>query len=154
MGDGHCGLPTGELVALSEKLLEVPQALIGTALDLELAEGTVTADSVGETACVFSAASIMPRGIADRLKRLLSGSLPWPVIDAIRRRDRTTHRAQACRQSSRGHLPGAALQGAGHHRRSGRRQDDHRQLDPAHPLGQGREASPLRSHRPSSQAHE
>ena len=83
MGDGHCGLPTGELVALAEKLLEVPQALIGTAVDLELAEGTVTADSVGETACVFlSGLYHAERGIADRLRRLLSGPLPWPEIDA------------------------------------------------------------------------
>jgi hypothetical protein len=48
MGDGHCGLPVKELMALAEKLLEVPEALIGTALELELAEGTVTADSVGD----------------------------------------------------------------------------------------------------------
>ena len=51
MGDG--GLPVKELAGLAEKLLEVPQALIETAVDLELAEGTVTADSVGDTPCVF-----------------------------------------------------------------------------------------------------
>jgi exodeoxyribonuclease V alpha subunit len=55
MDEGHCGLPTGELVPLAEKLLEVPEGLVGTALDLELAEGTVVADRVGETACVFLA---------------------------------------------------------------------------------------------------
>src|ERR1700688_1858488 len=32
MDEGHCGLPTGELIALAEKLLEVPQRLILTAL--------------------------------------------------------------------------------------------------------------------------
>ena len=37
MDEGHCGLPTDELVPLAEKLLEVPQELIRTALDLELA---------------------------------------------------------------------------------------------------------------------
>ena len=36
MDEGHCGLPTEELVPLAEKLLEVPQELIRTALDLEL----------------------------------------------------------------------------------------------------------------------
>ena len=55
MDEGHCGLPTDELVPLAEKLLEVPEGLVGTALDLELAEGTVIADGVGETACVFLA---------------------------------------------------------------------------------------------------
>jgi exodeoxyribonuclease V alpha subunit len=34
MDEGHCGLPADELVPLAEKLLEVPQQLIRTALDL------------------------------------------------------------------------------------------------------------------------
>jgi exodeoxyribonuclease V alpha subunit len=55
MDEGHCGLPTDELVPLAEKLLEVPVELVRTALDLELAEGIVIADSVGETRCVFLA---------------------------------------------------------------------------------------------------
>src|SRR6202011_3718736 len=46
MDEGHCGLPTGELGPLAEKLLEVPQELIGIALDLELQEGSVVADRV------------------------------------------------------------------------------------------------------------
>jgi exodeoxyribonuclease V alpha subunit len=44
MDEGHCGLPTGELVPLAEKLLEVPQESIRTALDLELRDGTVITD--------------------------------------------------------------------------------------------------------------
>src|SRR6185369_7753946 len=55
MDDGHCGLPTEQLVPLTEKLLEVPEQLIRTALDLELQEGTVIADQVGVTPCVFLA---------------------------------------------------------------------------------------------------
>ena len=43
MDEGHCGLPIDELVLLTEKLLEVPEGLVRTALDLELAEGTVIA---------------------------------------------------------------------------------------------------------------
>ena len=39
MDEGHCGLPTDELVPLAEKLLEVPQQLIQTALELELHDG-------------------------------------------------------------------------------------------------------------------
>ena len=52
MDEGHCGLPTAELVPLAEKLLEVPQDLIGTALNLELVDGTVVADRLGETGAV------------------------------------------------------------------------------------------------------
>src|SRR5471032_2352418 len=44
MDEGHCGLPTEQLVPLAEELLEVPPELIGAALDLELSEGTVIAD--------------------------------------------------------------------------------------------------------------
>src|SRR5271165_2209513 len=82
MDDGHCGLPTDELVPLAEKLLEVPRELIRTALDLELQEGTVVADRVGETPCVFLAGlHRAERIIAERLMRLANGALPWPWID-------------------------------------------------------------------------
>src|SRR5271169_1021385 len=39
MDEGHCGLPTEELVPLAEELLAVPKELVRTALDLELADG-------------------------------------------------------------------------------------------------------------------
>jgi exodeoxyribonuclease V alpha subunit len=82
MDDGHCGLPTDELLPLAEGLLEVPVELVRTALDLELADGTVVADSVGETACVFLAGlHRAERAIAERLLRLSEGMLPWPWID-------------------------------------------------------------------------
>src|SRR5215471_8865095 len=82
MDEGHCGLPTAELVPLAEKLLEVIQDLIRTALDLELADGTVIADTVGQTACVFLAGlHRAERTIGERLLRLANGTLPWPWID-------------------------------------------------------------------------
>src|SRR5215203_4066457 len=82
MDEGHCGLPTEELIPLAEKLLEVSQQLIRTALDLELQEGTVIADQVGETPCVFLAGLYRAeRTIAERLTRLANGTLPWPWID-------------------------------------------------------------------------
>ena len=75
-------MPTEELIPLAEKLLEVPQELIRTALDLELQEGTVVADRVGETPCVFLAGLHQAeRTIADRLMRLANRKLPWPWID-------------------------------------------------------------------------
>ena len=82
MDEGHCGLPTDELVPSAEKLLQVPQQLIRTALELELQEGTVVADQVGETACVFLAGlHRAERTIAERLTQLANGPLPWPWID-------------------------------------------------------------------------
>ena len=76
MDEGHCSLPTDQLVPLAEKLLDVPQ------LELELQEGTVIADRVGETPCVFLAGLYRAeRTIADRLVQLARGTLPWPWID-------------------------------------------------------------------------
>ena len=82
-GDGHCGLPSVELTALAEKLLEVPGELIESALDMELRENTVIADSVAETPCVFlSGLHHAERAVAGHLLRLGGGPLPWPHIDA------------------------------------------------------------------------
>jgi exodeoxyribonuclease V alpha subunit len=75
-------IATEELMPLAEKLFEVPQELIRTALELELEDGTVVADRVGETPCVFLAGLYRAeRGIADRLMRLANGQLPWSQID-------------------------------------------------------------------------
>ncbi|WP_347140889.1 ATP-dependent RecD-like DNA helicase [Paracoccus sp. SSK6] len=85
MGDGHCGLPRGELTGLAEKLLEVPPALIESAIGEELAEGSVTADRVGEADCIFLTGLFQAeRAIAGQLERLRRGPLPWPAIDADR----------------------------------------------------------------------
>lgn len=83
MDDGHCGLPTAELVPLAVELLEISRELVQTALDLELSEGTVIAATVGETTCVFlSGLYRAEQVIAERLTTLANGKLPWQFIDA------------------------------------------------------------------------
>jgi exodeoxyribonuclease V alpha subunit len=83
MDDGHCGLPTADLVPLAEALLDVGADRIRTALDLELAEGTVVADTLGETACIFLASLYRAeQAIAARLRALSRATLPWDSIDA------------------------------------------------------------------------
>ena len=82
MDEGHCGLPTEELVPRAVKLLEVEKELVLTALNLELSGGTVIADTVGETACIFLGGLYRAEQIiAERLLRLINGKLPWPYID-------------------------------------------------------------------------
>lgn len=67
---------------LAEKLLEVPIDLARAALDLETSEGTVIADSVRETRCVFLAGLHRAEHIiAERLVQLANGKLPWAWID-------------------------------------------------------------------------
>jgi exodeoxyribonuclease V alpha subunit len=83
MDDGHCGLPTEELVLLAVELLEIPKELVQTALALELAEGTVIVATVGETACVLLGGLYRAEQvIAERILRLANGKLPWRDIDA------------------------------------------------------------------------
>lgn len=85
MGEGHCGLPTDELAPLAGELLEVDGALIQTALDLELSEGSVVAGHVGEIPCVFLAGLYKAeRVISERLHHLINGVLPWPWIDPVK----------------------------------------------------------------------
>ena len=83
MDEGHCGLPAEELGPLAARLLDVPDEMIRTALDLELAEGTVVADTpVVDTPCVFLGALYRAeRAIAERLLCIAAGKLPWPRID-------------------------------------------------------------------------
>ena len=83
MDDGHCGLPGEELEPLAVELLDVPGELVQTALNLELAEGTVVAAAVAGTACIFLAGLYRAeRVIAERFLRIARGRCPWPGIYA------------------------------------------------------------------------
>jgi exodeoxyribonuclease V alpha subunit len=82
MAEGHCGLPTSELQTLAAELLDAPQELVATALGLETSDGTVIADTVGATHCVFLGGLYRAeRVVAERLDRLVRGPLPWAHID-------------------------------------------------------------------------
>jgi exodeoxyribonuclease V alpha subunit len=77
MDQGHCGLPTDELLGLAAELLEIPPELVDEALGLELADGTVMADTVEERPCVFLAGlHRAEQGIAEQLLRLLAAPCP------------------------------------------------------------------------------
>ncbi|MBJ7260229.1 MAG: AAA family ATPase, partial [Chthoniobacterales bacterium] len=72
-----------ELVPLAVDLLEVAQELVQSALELEVAEGAVIADAVAQTPCMFLAGLYKAEQvIADRVRKLAAGSLPWAAIDA------------------------------------------------------------------------
>jgi len=83
MDQGHCGLPTEQLLALAVELLEAPLGLIDDALKAELATGDVVLDSVGTEPCIFLAGLYQAeRSIAFRLRAVGHGQLPWSHIDA------------------------------------------------------------------------
>ncbi len=77
MDDGHCGLPADELGPLAARLLDVPDDAVRTALELELAEDAVVADTVADTPCVFLGGLYQAeRAIAERLVDLVAGKRP------------------------------------------------------------------------------
>jgi exodeoxyribonuclease V alpha subunit len=81
--DGHCGLPQDELLRLAEQLLEIPPPTLEEALTLELGDGAIVADRIGDRDCVFLRRLWeAERHIADRLKALRDGKPPWSEIDA------------------------------------------------------------------------
>lgn len=83
LDEGHCGLPTSDLVPRASKLLEIPDALVKEALALEVAAETVVEDSAAGVTCVFLASlHAAERTIAARLRQLASGGVPWKPIDA------------------------------------------------------------------------
>jgi exodeoxyribonuclease V alpha subunit len=82
ISEGHCGLPRRILAPTAVKLLDIPQDIIEEALQLELADGAVIDDAVEEESCVFLAGlHAAERGIADNLRGLTKGVIPWPAID-------------------------------------------------------------------------
>jgi len=98
-GEGHCGLPTAELLKLAGELLAVERpdetgatrreplepAVIQAALDLELSEGSVVADTLaGEGAIFLAHLHRDERRIAEALQELAQGAAPWGTINAER----------------------------------------------------------------------
>ena len=80
--DGHCGLPAPELLTRASELLDAPADLVQEAIGQELEAGTLVADRVRDTDCLFLAAlHAAERGIAARLRAVVAGSLPWSAID-------------------------------------------------------------------------
>ena len=83
--EGHCALPIEELVRLAEKLLEVAEGPIRAAIDAELADGKVVLDRIEDQPCLFlKGLHSAERDVAERLRSLARGDLPWPNIDAER----------------------------------------------------------------------
>ncbi len=83
--EGHCALPVEELVRLAEKLLEVPEGPIRAAIEAELGSGSVVLDRIEGELCLFlRGLHSAEHDIAERLRSLARGNLPWPTIDVER----------------------------------------------------------------------
>lgn len=102
-GQGHCGLPSAELLKLAGELLAVERpsgpldetgatkrvplesGLIQSALDQELNEGSVVADTLAAEPAIFlSTLHRDERRIAASLQELVAGTPPWGAIDSAK----------------------------------------------------------------------
>jgi exodeoxyribonuclease V alpha subunit len=82
-GEGHCGLPREQLIELATKLLEIPTPVIEAAIDAELTDEVLIADTVDGTPSVFLASLYnAEQSIAAHIERLKDGSPPWSAFDA------------------------------------------------------------------------
>jgi exodeoxyribonuclease V alpha subunit len=83
--EGHCALPVDQLVGLAKKLLEVTADPIRSAIEAQLADGKVILDRIEAQPCLFlKGLHAAERDIAERLKSLARGELPWPQIEIER----------------------------------------------------------------------
>ena len=174
-GEGHCGLPSAELLKLAGELLAVERpsgpldetgatsrvplesGLIESALDLELSEGAVVADTLAAEPAIFlSNLHRDERRIAASLQELVAGTPPWGAIDSAKAVPWVEQRLglELAASQKAGGGAGPLQQGAGDHRRARGGQDHLDQRHPAHPGGQEAADPALRPHRPCRQADE
>ena len=127
-----------------QSLLEIPGELVRTALEPGAAEAGDGRRRHGGEAALRLPGRPVPGRAGDRRAAaaprrrhaaLAARSMPSKAIPWVERQDRP----DPGREPAGGGAPGARCQGAGHHRRPGRRQDHAGQLDPEDPRGQGRE---------------
>ena len=156
LDEGHCGLPRDELLPLAVKLLEIPDTIVLDALRLELDAGQVIADQVEGRDCVFLGGLYhAERSIADRLRTLARGSMPWKSIDAEKAIPWVEARTGlALADSQKTAITRAALESNGDHRRPWCRQDHPGEFHPA-PSRREKSLPPLvRSDRTRGQTHD
>ena len=80
--DGHCAVHQDELIETASTLLEIPVSIIEQAIDLELQEENLIAESINGKPCLFLTPLYRAEvSVASSLLRLLAGEPPWGQID-------------------------------------------------------------------------
>jgi len=82
-GSGHCAAGRGELAESAATLLEIPQLIIESAIEAEIAEENLIPDQIAGKPCLFLAPLYRAEvGVASSLSRLAQGAPPWGSIVA------------------------------------------------------------------------
>jgi exodeoxyribonuclease V alpha subunit len=81
-GEGHCACERDKLIETSSKLLEISDELASTALDTEVKEGNLVAESIDDRQVLYlTALHKAELGVAASLLRLASGEAAWSAIN-------------------------------------------------------------------------
>jgi exodeoxyribonuclease V alpha subunit len=82
-GSGHCAAARDELALSAAALLEIPQPVIESAIEAEIAEENLIPDEIAGKPCLFLAPLYRAEvGVASGLSRLAAGAPPWGQIVA------------------------------------------------------------------------
>jgi exodeoxyribonuclease V alpha subunit len=80
--DGHCAVIQNELVDTATTMLEIPVSIVEHAIELELQEENLIAESIDGKPCLFLTPLYRAEvSVASSLMRLLDGEVPWGQID-------------------------------------------------------------------------
>lgn len=82
VGNGNCGFPKGQLIPQAAKLLDIPVEIIETAIDEEIRQQGIIADTIGTEECLFiPSLYYYEKSIAERIQTLSQGTSSWGVIN-------------------------------------------------------------------------
>jgi exodeoxyribonuclease V alpha subunit len=81
-GDGHCAAPHDTLIKESVKLLEIDEAILEEAIREEVTQENLVPEEIDGVPCLFlSALHRAELGVANSVRRILSGAPHWGKID-------------------------------------------------------------------------
>lgn len=81
-GDGHCAATQDTLIKESVKLLEIDEAILEEAIREEVTQENLVPEEIDGVPCLFlTALHRAEQGVANSVRRILSGEPPWGKID-------------------------------------------------------------------------
>lgn len=81
-GDGHCAATHDTLIKESVKLLEIDEAILEEAIREEVTQENLVPEEIDGVPCLFlTALHRAEQGVANSVRRILSGEPPWGKID-------------------------------------------------------------------------
>lgn len=81
-GDGHCAAPHDTLIKESVKLLEIDEAILEEAIREEVTQENLVPEEIDGVPCLLlTALHRAEQGVANSVRKILSGEPPWGKID-------------------------------------------------------------------------